>query len=533
MQEKSAAVTKSEAVERFERRDWLAAAILFAVSLAIRVPFRSHFAYHWDSAQFALAIEHFDVSLSLPHRPGYFLFIMLGRIVNLFVGDPHSSLMWVNMVAGAALVALGYLLGTALFGRDSGWVTGGILATSPLCWFQSEVVFSTLLDAVLVVATILVCWRAIRRGGGWPWVFAAGTVLALQAGVRQQTTPMLCPVWAYTFWRFPRLRWRKFAVGVLVAGLLCAAWFIPMVQQSGGLGVYLRLYPERVRMDAPLTPFGGGGFEIVIRNLAFVLGTCWVGLLGAGLLTGAEFLSWLTGKGDKRTAITSRREQLWFLAMWVVPMVTFGIVVITVMPGYVLCYFPGLAILAGLAICRLVGRIDRAFDGQGRRGLLMAVGGITVINVAVFVLSPRENAWWRADLPLTAANIREHDRQLNRWFQAIRERYRPDEAVICHHGQSYFFGFRHFQYYLPEYENWLLTTDRALRPPFNHKLWCARNRRVEFMDRFEPRGHTTLILVVPTGGNVDEFAPVLDVHNAKKWEIPDSAPLYTLTVRAE
>jgi hypothetical protein len=286
-------------------------------------------------------------------------------------------------------------------------------------------------------------------------------------------------------------------------------------------------------MDAPLTPFGGGGFEIVIRNLAFVLGTCWVGLLGAGLLTGAEFLSWLTGKGDKRTAITSRREQLWFLAMWVVPMVTFGIVVITVMPGYVLCYFPGLAILAGLAICRLVGRIDRAFDGQGRRGLLMAVGGITVINVAVFVLSPRENAWWRADLPLTAANIREHDRQLNRWFQAIRERYRPDEAVICHHGQSYFFGFRHFQYYLPEYENWLLTTDRALRPPFNHKLWCARNRRVEFMDRFEPRGHTTLILVVPTGGNVDEFAPVLDVHNAKKWEIPDSAPLYTLTVRAE
>jgi hypothetical protein len=533
MEEKSAALTRSEAVERFDQRDWLAAAILLAVSLAIRVPFRSHFAYHWDSAQFALAIEHFDVSLSLPHRPGYFLFILLGRIVNLFAGDPHTSLMWVNMVAGAALVALGYLLGAALFGRDCGWMTAGILATSPLCWFQSEVVFSTLLDSSLVVATILVCWRAVRRGGTWGWVLAVGTMLALQAGVRQQTTPMLCPVWLYTFWKLPRPRWRKFAVGALVAGVLCAAWFVPMVQLSGGLGVYLRLYPERVRMDAPLTPFGGGGFEVVMRNLAFVVGCCWIGLLGAGLLAAAEFFAWLIGKGDKWGAIASRREALQFVAWWVVPMVMFGIVVITVMPGYTLCYFPGLAILAGLALCRLVGRIERVLDGRGHHGLLMVVGGITVINVTVFLFPRQETTWLRANLPQTAADIREHDRQLDRWFQAIRERFRPAEAVICHHGQSYFYGLRQFEYYLPEYENWLLTTDRALRPPFNQKLWCARNHRVEFTDRFEPRGHTTLILVVPPGASVDEFGPVLDVHRAKKWEIPDSAPLYTLTVGAE
>lgn len=518
---------------RFERRDWLAAAILFGASLALRVPFRSHLAYHWDSAQFALAIEHFDVSLSLPHRPGYFLFILLGRIVNIFLGDPHTSLLWVNMIAGAGLVALGYLLGAALFGRDCGWVTGAILATSPLCWFQSEVVFSTLLDSLLVVATILVCWRAIGRGGGWPWVVAMGTMLALEAGVRQQTTPMLCPVWLYTFWKLPRPRWHRFAVGVLVAGVLCTAWLIPMVQLSGGLGTYLRLYPERVRMDAPLTPFGGGGFEVVMRNLAFVTGCCWIGLLLAGVLAAAEVFAWLTGNGDKWGAIANRRAELQFLAWWIVPMMLFGIVVITVMPGYTLCYFPGLAILVGLALRRLVQRINRSFGRQCHRGLVMVVSGITVVNVAVFCLSPTGSTWWRADLHLTAADIRQHDQQLGRWFQAIREKYRPDEAVICNHGQSYFFGIRQFQYYLPEYENWLLTTDRALRPPFNTKLWRAKDRWVEFMDRFELRGHKTIILVVPPGGSVDEFAQSLDVHKVKKWEIPDSAPLYTLTVGVE
>ena len=58
---------------RFEGRDWLMAAVLCAVSVALRIPFRSQFAYHWDSAQFALAINEYDMRLSQPHAPGYFL----------------------------------------------------------------------------------------------------------------------------------------------------------------------------------------------------------------------------------------------------------------------------------------------------------------------------------------------------------------------------------------------------------------------------------------------------------------------------
>jgi len=532
MQETTAALTRREAVERFERRDWLAAAILFLASLAIRVPFRSHFTYHWDSAQFALAIEHYDISVGLPHEPGFFLFVMFGRMVNLFVGDPHTSLVWMNMVAGAGLVALGYLLGAALFGRDCGWISGGILATSPLCWFQSEVVFSTLLDAALVTATVLVCWRAIGRGGTWPWVLAMATIVSVQAGVRQPTTPSLCPVWVYTFWKFPRPRWRKFAVGVLVAGLLCTAWFVPMVTMSGGLGMYLRLYPERVRKDAPLTLMGGGP-EHLIQSGAMIVGSCWVGLLAAGLLAGAESLVWVKGKGGKWADIANRGDELRFLAMWIVPMLVFGLAVYTVMPGYILCYFPAVAILAAWAISRLVARIDLAFSRQRPYGLMTVIAGITLVNCAVFLLPPGETTWLRGNLPLTATEIRNHDRQLDQWFQAVRERFRPEDVVICHCNQSYFYGFRHFQYHLPEYENWLLTTDTALRPPFDHQLWRARSHQVEFMDRFEPRDYKTIILVVSPGGSVEEFAPVLDVHNAKKWEIPDSAPLYTLTIRAE
>src|SRR2546426_6863576 len=101
-------------VESLERRDWWVAVAFFAAALALRIPFRSQLAYHGDSAEFALAIREYNVALSQPHAPGYFLYVMLGRLVNLFVGDPNASLVWLSVAFGSALAAAVYLLGTAM-----------------------------------------------------------------------------------------------------------------------------------------------------------------------------------------------------------------------------------------------------------------------------------------------------------------------------------------------------------------------------------------------------------------------------------
>ena len=104
-------------VDRFSRRDWFWAIAAFSIALALRIPLRSHFAYFWDSAQFALAIEHYDLAASLPHPPGYFLYVMLGRALNLFIQEPHTTLVWLSIFAGSILPALSYLLGAAKIGR--------------------------------------------------------------------------------------------------------------------------------------------------------------------------------------------------------------------------------------------------------------------------------------------------------------------------------------------------------------------------------------------------------------------------------
>ena len=85
---------------------------LFLVSFALRVPFRSQYAYHWDGAEFTLAITQYNVAMSQPHAPGYFVYVMLGRLLNTVIGDPHASLVWLSVAFGSALAAILYLLGT-------------------------------------------------------------------------------------------------------------------------------------------------------------------------------------------------------------------------------------------------------------------------------------------------------------------------------------------------------------------------------------------------------------------------------------
>src|ERR1039457_4707748 len=256
----------NRSVSRSEGRDWLIAALFGAVSLALRVPFRSRFAYHWDSAQFVLAINEYDIRLSQPHAPGYFLYIMLGRLVNGLVGDPHASLVWISVVFGSALPAVVCLLGTAMFGRKAG-VTAGLLAlTSPQVWFHSCVALTYCVDSFLVCTVVLALWRAMERGGGWPDAIMVGALLALIGGVREQSVPALVPLVGFAFWRFERARLAKLVAVVVVAVGLGILWFVPMVRTSGGLRTYLDIVHLHAASNAA-TYFPGGGLNALLKNV--------------------------------------------------------------------------------------------------------------------------------------------------------------------------------------------------------------------------------------------------------------------------
>jgi hypothetical protein len=57
---------------------------LFLLVIVTRVPFKSDLLYSMDSVNFALALDQYSIPVHQPHPPGYFLYVMLGRLLRPF-----------------------------------------------------------------------------------------------------------------------------------------------------------------------------------------------------------------------------------------------------------------------------------------------------------------------------------------------------------------------------------------------------------------------------------------------------------------
>jgi hypothetical protein len=195
----------------------------------------------------------------------------------------------------------------------------------------------------------------------------------------------------------------------------------------------------------------------------------------------------------------------------------------TFMPGHILNYFPALAIMAARAVTRLWEERTRS------RRLVGAVvlGLIGVTNVHEFVFQPRWADRLLLSLPVTGAEVRRHDQQLRSWFAVIRGRYDPENVMICHAQQWFLWGFRQFQYHLPEFRNALLTPNRSLPGPLGEKMCVAQWRKTEFVDRLILPRRGTVVLVVPPLESLDAFRPYFRVSEATVLLDSDSG-LYSL-----
>src|SRR5437879_8467767 len=89
--------------------------MLFSITFITRIPFTSRLLFDQDAVQFALAIEKYDVYLHQPHPPGYFLYVMLGKMINIFFHDANTSFLVLSLIGSGLIVVAVYPLGLAIF----------------------------------------------------------------------------------------------------------------------------------------------------------------------------------------------------------------------------------------------------------------------------------------------------------------------------------------------------------------------------------------------------------------------------------
>ncbi len=502
-------------VERFERRDWLISSVIFGVALALRIPLRNQFAFYWDSAQFALAVEHYDLASSLPHPPGYFLYVMFGRLVNLIVHEPHTTLLWMSLVFGSALPATFYLLGAATFSRAAGLVTAVIGLTSPLTWFYSLIVYTYVVDACCVTLFALLCWRARQHGVTWCHLIALSLLYAVILGTRQQSGLTLSPLFLYTLWGAQQQRFRKIVVAAVLSGVCVLLWFVPLAATAGGVQSYLHIAGVHFEANRGRTP------NSVLMNLnAMSRFSIAALLLAAPILAFAYLL-----RRKQLAAVLTRRQpdaRVWFYMAWLGPMTVFWSLTYTHLPGHVMSYFCGLAILAGGATVVV-----------GKRPWSIAVLTVFVGASSIYAFMARPAMLQRFLLGWSLSNrdIRENDQRVMLALQSVRKQFNPHETLLVHGNEYFVFGFRQFQYHLPEFKNILLTPDSSLPGENGRRLWLGQNRQTSFEPAIPANGIRTILLVVPSGESPSIFSRWVDlqaatpVESSEKllWQVPIAA----------
>jgi len=412
----------SAAQHRRAADDALLALALFLLTIATRLPFRTHLLFNWDAANFAFALDGFDVTQHQPHPPGYPLFVLTGWLLRLVVHDANLALVLVSMTLSAAAVAATYWAGNRLFSRPVGLGAALLLLTSVTFWTYGAVALAY--PALALASALALGLTAAPPGRTTPLVLSL--LLGTASGFRPDLLLWLGPLWA---WTLLRSGWRSAVPAAALAGILVLGWLVPTVLLSGGLHAYVAVMRAYVGIDVvtrySVAAQGASGFVTNLRDTASYL----IYALYAAL----PLLAWAMVKGFRQRRALLRDLRLPAFALLLAPPALFLPFIHVGDPGYVFTLLPPLLLLAAASMLSNSSRLAWA-----------ALGLILAANAAIFLVRER---------PLTAWGLRQHDRALAEAIETVRSCCPPESTVILTYE-----SFKLARYYLPEYP-WLLYSD--------------------------------------------------------------------------
>ena len=242
----------------------------------------------------------------------------------------------------------------------------------------------------------------------------------------------------------------------------------------------------------------------------------WAGLLAAGIISLAEFIHWVVFEKAARASgfFRANKTQLCVLTLWMAPMLAFGMLMYIALPGHVLDFFPALAVVVSPGLVRFAERAGSSSPVNRLRALGGVLTVVVAVNAVVFVYSPRWATQLLAGLPLTAGEIRQHDADLSACFQTIRKTWPSGNVVICHRREDFYWGFRQFEYHLPEYRNVLLAADPSLPGVLATRKWIGYERQTTFVSEVPVSDGQDIVLVVPSSDSLDRYTAQFDVRKA-------------------
>ena len=412
--------------------DVIAVVSLFGITLITRLPFSGAILYHWDSINFALALEQFDVASGQPHIPGYLLYVLLGRGVNLIFQDAQHTFVTVSAIGSALAVTMLYFLGKRIYDQRTGVYAALFLAFSPLYWFYGCVALPHSLDAFIVI--FLVYLMVLILQGRQELAIPAAIALGIAGGFRPQTEVFLLPLVIYAGTKLERRMQVQASTALVFTNL---AWLIPLLWMSGGIASYLSVMRDyTIAFNQTTSVFMGGGIWGVQRNL-LKIGMYTLYAWGAAILLAMAAIVKLLRK-PQEWAKEAWRDFRWKVyTLWILPPLVYYVLVHMGQQGLVFVYLPALLLLSAAGLNYLPTR--RWVSKQG------ITAGVIMANAAIFLFVPTFPLGGNGFKLTTLDTLKRHEESYLTKIEEIHERFPPEQTVILSA------EWRFMEYYLPEF----------------------------------------------------------------------------------
>jgi len=423
-------------------RQWFWPISLFTITFLLRIPLTSKLLYDQDAVQFALALEKYDVYLHQPHPPGYFVYVMVGKLINLFFHDANSSFLLLSLIGSGLTVVAVYYLGILIFDRETGLWAAAFALTSPLFWYYGELPLTYAVAPFFNTWIAILCWNLLHKQSRW--LYVSSVVLGITGGIRQDVLIFLLPLWLFCICRF---HWKQVLIAGFILGLAVASWFFPMLAMTGGPERYFAAVREYWLFHTSTFAVWNAGIRSRGYFLSALLGNTSYGI-GIGAIILLFGLYALIRSGGWR--LTSTKKILFF-GLWLAPGFLFHIFIFMNpdQAGYSVFFLPALFVLLEPSVKYVLAEISRVRGrpcGATPRIYRMTALIVIAVNALFFLLS---------DSVVSAKGIREHDRNLAAILGGIERNFPPDKTVIIDDKFYGLYNYRHVQYYLRRYRVYL------------------------------------------------------------------------------
>ena len=486
--------------------DIIISAILTLLIVITRIPFVSKYLYEWDSVNYALGFENFDIVHHQPHPPGYILYIGLGRVINTIFNDPNATMIFISIVFSIITVILIYFLAKQMFSRQFAIIAALLLVFNPLFWYYGEISTIYPTQAFLATTVAYLSYQVFR--GREKFFYPSIIALGLAGGFRQDLIIYMFPLWFFCAFYHKRDPNRLLkAIIVLIPSVL--VWVIPTMIFSGGYEQYSQASSTLYKIAFPRASILFGS---TITNKLTAVGSyvTWLGLAltYSGIIIMALFTKYV-GKGPKHIFRENMRDyRVIFLVLWFLPASIMYLLIHIAKPGYMLVFIPVLAIVLAYFVKELSYSLSSRFKRYSPKKCLTIVLSLVILfNIAYFTvpynineeklwetpisdlgsLSVQDKVLWVLDMGFmsTHEKINADDQSTQTYLNAISQVPGSNSSnTIIVMGEitreNEGFNWRKAMYYLPDYQiYYLIEADHFITSEWyakNHtNTWLASN----------------------------------------------------------